>query len=88
VPQLHQPGRVAKQVNVPAGGAPAPLLLRAAQAAALCSMSVRTWWAWDAAGKIPSAIRIGRSAFWRPEELAAWVAAGCPDRATWNAMRQ
>jgi predicted DNA-binding transcriptional regulator AlpA len=64
-----------------------PLLLTAAQAAALLGRSVRTWRTWDAAGKIPQAIRVGRSAFWRPDELRAWVAAGCPDRATWKALQ-
>jgi predicted DNA-binding transcriptional regulator AlpA len=69
-----------------AGTSPAPLLLTAPQAAALCNTSLRTWWAWDAAGKIPRAIRIGRSTFWRPETLRAWVDAGCPDRQTWEAI--
>jgi predicted DNA-binding transcriptional regulator AlpA len=65
-----------------------PLLLRAAQAAALCNTSVRTWRAWDAAGKIPRAIHIGRSTYWRPDELKAWVDAGCPDRVLWETIRQ
>jgi predicted DNA-binding transcriptional regulator AlpA len=63
------------------------LLLTAADSAALCNVSLRTWWAWDAAGKIPRAIRIGHKVFWRPEELKAWVAAGCPERAMWEAMQ-
>jgi predicted DNA-binding transcriptional regulator AlpA len=42
----------------------------------------------DATGKIPRAIRLGRSTFWRPEELKAWVAAGCPDRVLWEATQQ
>ena len=67
--------------------APAALLLTGRQAAALCGRSLRTWRAWDAAGRVPRAIRIGHSAFWRPEELRAWVAAGCPDRATWEAQQ-
>jgi hypothetical protein len=63
------------------------LLFTAAEAAALCNTSVRTWRAWDATGKIPRAIRIGHKVFWRPDELRAWVAAGCPERATWVAMQ-
>jgi predicted DNA-binding transcriptional regulator AlpA len=62
----------------------APLLLTAAEAAALCRTSVRTWRAWDAAGKVPRAIRIGRAKLWRPDELREWVAAGCPERSIWN----
>ena len=64
------------------------VLLRAPQAAALCNTSVRTWRTWDATGKIPRAIRLGRSTFWRPEELKAWVAAGCPDRVLWESMQE
>jgi predicted DNA-binding transcriptional regulator AlpA len=64
------------------------ILMTAPQAAALLGRSLRTWRVWDAAGKIPRAIRIGRSTFWRPEELKAWVAARCPDRETWEAMRE
>ena len=63
------------------------LLLTATEAARRCSCSVRTWRAWDRAGKTPPPIRIGRSLYWRPEELVAWVEAGCPNRKTWIALR-
>jgi len=65
-----------------------PLLLRAVQAADVCGASVRTWRIWDTTGKIPQPIRIGRVTFWRYDELRAWAAAGCPDRAGWEASRQ
>ena len=64
-----------------------PLLLRAPQAAALLSTSVRTLRCWDAAGRIPQPIRIGRSTLWRSDELRAWAAAGCPRRKEWNMMQ-
>ena len=64
-----------------------PLLLRAADAAALCDTSLRTWRTWDVAGKIPTPIRIGRSLRWRASELHAWIVAGCPDRSTWQIMQ-
>lgn len=66
----------------------AAILMTAPQAAALLGRSLRTWRVWDAAGWIPRAIRIGRSTFWRPDELRAWVAAGCPDRRAWEAMQE
>jgi predicted DNA-binding transcriptional regulator AlpA len=66
--------------NVP----PKPLILTAAEAAAIFKKSARTWRTWDATGKIPRSIRIGRSTYWRPEELYAWVAAGCPNREVWE----
>ena len=63
------------------------LLLTAPQAAAMVGKSTRTWRAWDAAGKIPQPIRIGRSTLWRVDELRAWVGAGCPRRKEWNLMQ-
>jgi len=65
-----------------------PLLLRAVQAAEVCGTSVRSWRIWDATGKIPQPIRIGRVTFWRYDELRAWVSAGCPDRVAWEASRE
>jgi len=66
----------------------APLLLRAPEAAVLCSTSTRTWRTWGTIGKIPRPIHIGRIPFWRYDELKAWVDAGCPNRTTWDAMRE
>ena len=66
---------------------PEPLLLRAPQAAAVCGTSARTWRTWDASGRVPAPIRLGRSIFWRLDELRAWVAAGCPDRELWQTLR-
>ena len=66
---------------------PAPadrLLVRASGAAALCSIEPRTWQAWHASGKVPRPISMGRSNYWRTDELRAWVAAGCPRRREWE----
>jgi len=60
------------------------LLLTALEAAATCRASVRTWRSWDAAGRVPRAIRIGPAKLWRPEELVDWIAAGCPPRSSWE----
>lgn len=64
-----------------------PLLLTAKMAAAMCGKSVRTWRSWDAAGRIPRPIRIGRSTLWDCRELENWVAAGCPSREEWEARQ-
>jgi predicted DNA-binding transcriptional regulator AlpA len=60
------------------------LVLRAPEAAALCKVAVRTWRAWDAAGRIPQPVRIGRLTLWRVDELREWIAAGCPRRQEWE----
>lgn len=64
------------------------LLVTARTAASLCGKSLRTWRTWDAAGWVPRPIRIGRSTLWRADELQAWVAAGCPRREQWDALRK
>lgn len=63
------------------------LLISARRAATMCGKSLRTWRTWDSAGLIPQPVRIGRSTLWRVDELKAWVAAGCPRRAEWEARR-
>ena len=63
------------------------LLLKSAQAAERFGCSVRTWRTWNRAGQTPPPVRIGRSLYWQPNELEAWIEAGCPDRATWIAQR-
>jgi predicted DNA-binding transcriptional regulator AlpA len=69
------------------GAFPHSLLITARRAAAICGKSLRTWRTWDSAGWIPRPMRIGRSTLWRADELRAWVDAGCPRRAEWEARR-
>jgi predicted DNA-binding transcriptional regulator AlpA len=65
-----------------------PLLLAAPQAARLCSVSVATWHRWVADDRTPEPLRPSPGCVrWRRSEIVAWVEAGCPDRATWQAMR-
>lgn len=43
----------------------------------------------DAAGKLPRPVRIGpsgRAKRWPRQTIVAWIAAGCPDRATWERL--
>lgn len=68
--------------------APEPQLLTAEQAAALCQKTDRTWRSWNSQGLIPRPIRIRRSVLWNAAELKAWITAGCPDRADWEAKRR
>jgi predicted DNA-binding transcriptional regulator AlpA len=69
--------------------APSPLLMDAAQAAALCNVSRATWWAWHSAGVCPLPLRIGggRIVRWRADELSEWITAGCPARDRWLATK-
>jgi predicted DNA-binding transcriptional regulator AlpA len=40
-----------------------------------------------AAGKLPVGISLGRTRRWLRSEIEAWLASGCPDRASWEAMK-
>ena len=64
------------------------LLVPAPVAAQACELSISAWWELNKAGKLPRPIRFGtRATRWNLDELKAWVAAACPDRDTWEAMR-
>ncbi len=63
------------------------LLLVGRQGSAnICSVSSRTWDRLTSSGKNPRAVRLGGRPMWRVDELRAWVAAGCPDRRTWEVI--
>jgi hypothetical protein len=64
-----------------------PLAVGAKGVAKLLSAGLRTVRAWDAAGKLPRPARIGSKVLWSVPELRAWLAAGCPDRETWDHMK-
>jgi predicted DNA-binding transcriptional regulator AlpA len=72
----------------PASPAVEPALLAARQAAALYAVSLATWHRWVSAGRVPAPVRIGATVRWRAEELRAHIAAGCPDRRAWEALRR
>ena len=52
------------------------LLLPAREAATLCGVSERTWHSWDAGARVPQAVEIGRSKFWRREGTGTMDSAG------------
>jgi predicted DNA-binding transcriptional regulator AlpA len=75
--------------NSPAGPVePAPLAIDAADVGKLLSVSERHVWGMNSRGRLPRPIRLGRAVRWRVAELQAWLAAGCPERSRWEAMRE
>lgn len=48
-------------------------------------LSVRATWRANAAGVLPRPLKVGRATRWRSEEMTAWVRAGMPVRAAWEA---
>ncbi len=65
-----------------------PLAVGANGVAKMFSSGLRTVRAWDAAGKLPRPARIGAKVLWSVPELRAWLAAGCPDRETWEVLKK
>lgn len=63
-----------------------PLLMTPDDLAAALQVSTRTLRRLELLGRIgPRALSIGRGIRYRTEEVGRWVAAGCPDRDTWQA---
>ena len=59
-----------------------PELLTTKQAAELCGIGERTFWAWSRSGLAPAPIKIGHgtrpAVRYRRSEILAWIEAGCP----------
>ncbi|UCG47131.1 MAG: AlpA family phage regulatory protein [Phycisphaerales bacterium] len=62
-------------------------LLSAASIAKLLSLSRRQVFRLNSGGRIPAPIRIGGAVRWSAKEVSAWLAAGAPDRKTWEAIK-
>ena len=39
-------------------------------------------------GKLPAPVKIGGSVRWISAEIESWILAGCPDRKTWEQMKE
>lgn len=70
--------------NQPTGGGIAgadrarPDLLDVKQTAGVINASTRTVYRLTDAGKMPRPVKLGALVRWRRDELAAWIAEGCP----------
>ena len=62
-------------------------LLNARQAATLLGVSMASLYRYQNEAKLPAPVRVGRSVRWREDELRQWIAAGCPERAEWEARK-
>jgi predicted DNA-binding transcriptional regulator AlpA len=53
----------------------------------LLGLGIRTIRTLDAAGKLPAPVRIGGRVLWSVREIRQWIAAGCPPRDEWTAIK-
>ncbi|MBY0228998.1 MAG: hypothetical protein K2W96_06950 [Gemmataceae bacterium] len=66
-----------------------PLMLTSRQAASLLNVSASSFDRMKAMGSLPRHVLIGPGNHrWNRDELLAWIAAGCPARAEWEARRK
>ncbi len=64
------------------------LALSAKDAAIVLGISRAQLWKLHASGRLPLPVYLGaKSPRWRADELREWLAAGAPDRQTWQRMR-
>ena len=63
------------------------IAISASDLAQLLGVSLRQVWRLNAAGRLPSPVRLGGSVRWNREEIVQWFEAGCPDRQTWEARK-
>jgi prophage regulatory protein len=64
------------------------LAVCARELAGMLDVSLRQVWRLNSAGKLPKPVRLGGSVRWARQEVLDWFDAGCPDRKTWEAMRE
>jgi excisionase family DNA binding protein len=60
------------------------IMVSAAEAARLCGIGRTAWYSLLSSGRCPAPVRLGGRVLWRRDELAAWIAAGCPGRDLWE----
>ena len=65
-----------------------PLAVSAKELAGMLGISLRQVWRLNSTGKLPKPIRLGGSVKWRRDEIVAWLGQNCPDRQTWDAIKQ
>ena len=65
-----------------------PLVADARRLARLLGVGVRSVRTWDYGGKLPRPVKLGARTVWVLSEIRAWLSAGAPDRAEWEALKK
>ena len=63
-------------------------LLTAKAVGDMLSLSKRQIFRLNSCGKLPKSLRIGGSVRWANSTIQSWIALNCPDRKTFEAMKQ
>ena len=78
---------MSNETNKDVSAVQSPLAFSAQQLADRLGVSLRHIRRLDSAGKLPKPVRLGRSVRWPVNELEQFLAAGAPDRRSWEAMK-
>ena len=62
-------------------------LLSAKALATMLSTSVRSVWRYRSSGRLPKTVQIAGAIRWRKTDIEHWIAIGCPDRVTFEAIQ-
>ena len=65
-----------------------PLAVDAKALAKMLGVGLRTVWRLHAAESLPTPVKIRGCVRWRTAEIESWLAAGCPSREAWEAVKQ
>lgn len=63
-------------------------LINAKTLGQMLSLSKRQVFRLNSCGKLPYPLKIGGAVRWSALECAEWLAAGAPDRKTWQALKE
>ncbi len=63
-------------------------LLTAQELAEMLGLCKRQIFRLNSIGKIPKPVRIGGSVRWRRSDIELWLELGCPERGTFEAMKE
>jgi predicted DNA-binding transcriptional regulator AlpA len=70
------------------GRSPEQQAANAKDSAHICGISRAQFFKLHSMGRVPAPVRLGsRAPRWIIAELRAWLAAGCPDRETWDRLK-
>lgn len=64
------------------------LAVPAGELGRMLGIAERSVWKRLAAGQLPRPLSFGRSRRWSVAEIRDWLAAGAPDRETWETIRE
>ena len=64
------------------------IAISAKQLSLLLGVSLRQVWRLNSTAKLPCPVKLGGSVRWNRAEIMRWFEAGCPDRQSWEAMKE